>query len=103
VKTDVAVKSLDEWCVAYDFLQIKKVNISPTVNISVVAPMNQAVVNVVGSSSLLLPVVGIGQVVMDPDLVEMSICDLDTMCYFFFFIQILVTGPIFFLLCNYFF
>jgi len=81
VKTDVAVKILDDWFVAYDFSRIKKVSVSSLVNVCVVAPMNQAVVNDVGSSSSVQSVVGIGLVSVASELVELSISDLDIMFY----------------------
>jgi len=81
VKTDVAVKILDDWSIAYDFSRTKKVSVSFPVNVCVVAPMNQAVVNVVGSSSSVQSIAGIGQVSVVSELVEMSISDIDIMFY----------------------
>jgi len=51
------------------------------VNVSVVAPMNHAVVNVVGSSSAVQSLAGNGQVSVVSELVEMSISNLDIMFY----------------------
>jgi len=79
VKTNAALKSLDDWSIAYDFSRINKVCVPQAEKVPVVATMVQSKVIAVCHDPAMQSVGGVGQVGVVYDLVEMSIMDLDNM------------------------
>jgi len=77
VKTNAALKSLDDWSIAYNFSRVKKVSVPLIEKVSVVASVIQA--GVVCNESKVQFAGGVGKVVGASDLVEMSIIDLENM------------------------
>jgi len=77
VKTNVALKSLDDWSIAYDFSRVKKVSVPSPETVTVVASNVQAGVGCMESEVQFAS--GVGKVVGPSDLVEMSILDIEHM------------------------
>jgi len=77
VKTNAALKSLDDWFIAYDFSKVKKVSVPLVEKVSVVASLIQA--GVVCNESEVQFAGGVGKVVGASDLVKMTIIDLKNM------------------------
>jgi len=77
VKTNTALKSLDDWSIAYDFWRVKKVPVPLREKVPVVGSIIQAGV---GCAETEVPFAGgVVKVVGPSDLVEMSNLDLENM------------------------
>jgi len=77
VTTNAALKSLDDWSIAYDFCRGNQVYVPLVEKVPVVVSVIQA--DVVRKISEVQSVGGVGKVDGASDLVEMSIIDLDNM------------------------
>jgi len=77
VKTNAALKSLDDWSIAYDFSRVHKVSVPFLEKVPVVAPIVQSGVGCTGSEVQVAG--GVGIVIGSSDRVEMSMIDIEDM------------------------
>jgi len=78
-KTDVSVKVLDQWSLAYDFSKIPSGLVNSPLNGPISVPVVPTMVGVITGGPVVGVIDGVTPDVVAPPLVELFILDLDTM------------------------